>query len=197
MRLAEKYVFSSSTVAKIDSDAIRENGPEYGFELMRKAAKFSFEILKNEKPESIIVFCGSGNNAGDGYLLATFAIESGLKVKVMNIDPNDNLKGDAKRAKESFLKAGGKTETWSSELELTCDWIIDAIFGIGINRDLDTAHQIAIQSINESKSKVLSIDIPSGLCGNTGKIFGKAVSADITTTYVGKKSGLYLDSGPN
>ena len=197
MRLAEKYVFSSSTVAKIDNDAIRENGPEYGFELMRKAAKFSFEILKNKKPESIIVFCGSGNNAGDGYLLATFAIESGLKANVMIIDPNDNLKGDAKRAKESFLKAGGKTETWSSELELTCDWIVDAIFGIGINRDLDNLHQKAIQSINESKSKVLSIDIPSGLCGNTGKIFGEAVSADITTTYVGKKSGLYLDSGPN
>ena len=115
----------------------------------------------------------------------------------MIIDPNDNLKGDAKRAKESFLKAGGKTETWSSELELTCDWIVDAIFGIGINRDLDNLHQKAIQSINESKSKVLSIDIPSGLCGNTGKIFGEAVSADITTTYVGKKSGLYLDSGPN
>ena len=50
MRLAEKYVFSSSTVAKIDSDAIRDNGPEYGFELMLKAAKFSFEILKNKKP---------------------------------------------------------------------------------------------------------------------------------------------------
>ena len=101
MKLAEKYVFSSSTVAKIDSDAIRDIGPEYGFELMRKAAKFSFEILKNKKPESIIVFCGSGNNAGDGYLLATFAIESGLKANVMIIDPNDNLKGDAKRAKES------------------------------------------------------------------------------------------------
>jgi len=146
---------------------------------------------------SFIFVCGKGNNAGDGYLLATFAIESGLKANVMIIDPNDNLKGDAKRAKESFLKAGGKTETWSSELELTCDWIVDAIFGIGINRDLDNLHQKAIQSINESKSKVLSIDIPSGLCGNTGKIFGKAVSADITTTYVGKKSGLYLDSGPN
>jgi len=197
MRLAEKYVFSSSTVAKIDSDAIRNNGPEYGFELMHKAARYSFDILKKEKPKSIIVFCGSGNNAGDGYLLATLAVESGMKAKVMIIDPKDNLQGDAEKARNRFTKVGGEIEVWSSDLELTCDWIVDAIFGIGINRDLDIAHQNAIHSINQSKSKVLSIDIPSGLCGNTGKIFGKAVSADITTTYVGKKLGLYLNSGPN
>ena len=80
MKLAEKYVFSSSTVANIDRDAINQNESGYGFHLMEKAAKFSFQILKNESPQSISVFCGTGNNAGDGYLLAKYAIESGLSL---------------------------------------------------------------------------------------------------------------------
>ncbi len=83
MKLAEKYIYSSNTVANIDRDAINQNEPEYGFQLMEKAASFSFQILNNECPESISVFCGTGNNAGDGYLLAKYAMESGLNTRVI------------------------------------------------------------------------------------------------------------------
>ena len=197
MKLAEKYVFSSSTVANIDRDAINQNEFGYGFHLMEKAAKFSFQILKNECPESISVFCGTGNNAGDGYLLAKYAIESGVNTRVISIESKDKLSGDAKRAMNEFEQTGGEVERWSPEIELNSDWIVDAIFGIGLNRKLEMLHQDVIHAINQSESKVLSIDIPSGLCGSTGKIFGSAVRADLTTTYVGKKSGLYLDSGPD
>ena len=196
MKVAEKYVFSSSTVADIDADAINQNEPGYGFQLMEEAARFSFKILKSECPETISVFCGTGNNAGDGYLLAKYAIESGLNTRVITIESEDKLRGDAKRAMDEFKQTGGEVERWSSEIELNSDWIVDAIFGIGLNRKLEMLHQDVIHAINQSKSRTLSIDIPSGLCGNTGKIFGSAVSADLTTTYVGKKSGLYLDSGP-
>ena len=197
MKLAEKYVFSSSTISSIDKDAIAQNEPGYGFTLMERAAKYSFETLMNNNPSSLTVFCGSGNNAGDGYLLAKMAIESGLTVKVITIESEDLLKNDAKNARDMFKQAGGVIERWSSNISLTNDWIVDAIFGIGLNRDVESPYKEAIEFINESKSKVLSIDIPSGLCGETGKIFGRAVSANITTTYVGRKSGLYLDSGPN
>ncbi len=197
MKLAEKYVFSSKTVADIDKDAIDQNESEYGFILMERAARYSFQILMNETPNSLTVFCGSGNNAGDGYLLAKLAIKSGLNTTVLSVEPKDKLRGDAKKAMDAFEDAGGEIENWSTSIELTSDWIVDAIFGIGLNRDIESPHLEAIESINQSESRVLSIDIPSGLCGNTGQIFGSAVSANITTTYVGKKSGLYLSSGPN
>jgi len=197
MKLAEKYVFSSNTISSIDKDTIAQNEPGYGFILMERAAKYSLETLMNNNPTSLTVFCGSGNNAGDGYLLAKMAMESGVNSKVIAMESEDILKGDAKKAKDIFKDAGGIVERWSPNISLTSDWIVDAIFGIGLNRDIKSPYKEAIEFINESKSKVLSIDIPSGLCGKTGKIFGSAVSANITTTYVGKKSGLYLASGPN
>ena len=197
MKLAEKYVFNSSTISTIDKDAIAQNDPGYGFILMERAAKFSFEALMNNNPSSLTVFCGSGNNAGDGYLLAKMAIESGLITKVITIESEGILKGDAKNARDAFKKAGGLIEKWSPNITLSSDWVVDAIFGIGLNRDIESPYKEAIEFINGSKSKVLAIDIPSGLCGTTGKIFGRAISANITTTYVGKKSGLYLDNGAN
>jgi len=197
MKLAEKYVFSSNTISSIDKSAIAQNEPGYGFILMQRAAKYSLETLMDNNPTSLTVFCGSGNNAGDGYLLAKMAIESGVTSKVITLESEDMLNGDAKKAMDMFKEAGGIVERWSPNISLNSDWIVDAIFGIGLNRDIKSPYKEAIEFINESKSKVLSIDIPSGLCGQTGKIFGRAVSANITTTYVGKKSGLYLDSGPN
>ncbi|GIS41290.1 MAG: hypothetical protein Ct9H90mP13_11360 [Pseudomonadota bacterium] len=80
---------------------------------------------------------------------------------------------------------------------MTCDWIVDAIFGIGINRDLDNLHQKAIQSINNQSQRSYPLIFHRALWKYRKDFWGKAVSADITTTYVGKKSGLYLDSGPN
>ena len=151
MKLAEKYVFSSSTVANIDRDAINQNESGYGFHLMEKAAKFSFQILKNECPESISVFCGTGNNAGDGYLLAKYAIESGVNTRVISIESKDKLSGDAKRAMDEFEQTGGEVERWSPEIELNADWIVDAIFGIGLNRKLEMLHQDVIHAINQSE----------------------------------------------
>ena len=121
MKLAEKYVFSSSTISTIDKDAIAQNDPGYGFILMERAAKFSFEALMNNNPSSLTVFCGSGNNAGDGYLLAKMAIESGLITKVITIESEGILKGDAKNARDAFKKAGGLIEKWSPNISLSSD----------------------------------------------------------------------------
>ena len=118
MKLAEKYVFSSSTVANIDRDAIKQNESGYGFHLMEKAAKFSFQILNNKCHEYISVFCGTGNNAGDGYLLAKYAIESGVNTRVISIESKNKLSGDAKRAMDEFEQTGGEVERWSPELSL-------------------------------------------------------------------------------
>ena len=160
MKLAEKYVFSSNTISSIDKDAIAQNEPGYGFILMERAAKYSLQTLMNNNPTSMTVFCGSGNNAGDGYLLAKMAMESGVNSKVIAMESEDILKGDAKKAKDIFKDAGGIVERWSPNISLTSDWIVDAIFGIGLNRDIKSPYKEAIEFINESKSKVLSIDIP-------------------------------------
>ena len=197
MELAEKYIFNSNDVAQIDKASIDAKGKEFGFKLMKRAALLSFSLLMKQNPKSISILCGVGNNAGDGYLIGKNAIELGLETQVISIESEEKLSGDAKKAMLAFKLSGGEVNLWSINDQINGDWIVDAIFGTGINREIDSSYHDAIATINESKSKVISIDLPSGLCGNTGKSFGTIVSADITITFIGKKLGLYLDKGPN
>ena len=197
MELAEKYIFNSNDVAQIDKASIDAKGKEFGFKLMKRAALLSFRLLMKQNPKSVSILCGVGNNAGDGYLIGKKAIELGLETQLISIESEEKLSGDAKKAMLAFKLSGGEVNLWSINDQINGDWIVDAIFGTGINREIDSSYHDAITAINESKSKVISIDLPSGLCGNTGKTFGAIVSADITVTFVGMKLGLYLDKGPN
>ncbi len=193
----ENYIFSSEDVSEIDRRAIeQENIP--GFVLMKRAADFSFQQAIKYFPDinSIIIFCASGNNSGDAYLLGCLAIENDIKTKVISLSETNTLKDDALKAFKEYESSKGEILEWSSQIEIDCDLIIDGIFGIGINRSVEGKFLQAINKINESKAPVLSLDIPSGLNANSGEIMGLSVKANLTTTFVGKKKGLYLDQGP-
>ena len=193
----EHYIFSSKTVSGVDQRAIHEMSIP-GFELMKRAAEFSYQQAEKYFPNmnSIIIFCGNGNNSGDAYLLGCLAISNNIKSKVVSLCDTESLKGDALQAFNNYKSLEGEVSGWVNDLDMDCDLIIDGIFGTGINRDVEGKYLAAIEKINSSQVPVLSLDIPSGLNADTGEVMGMSVKADLTTTFVGKKKGLYFNQGP-
>lgn len=193
----EHYIFSSKTVSEVDQRAIQqENIP--GFILMKRAAAFGFHQAQRyfSDANSIMIFCGSGNNSGDAYLLGCLAIEKDIKTKVITLSDTLRLRNDALKAFNEYQSLDGEVLEWNSEIDIDCDLIIDGIFGIGINRNVEGKFLQAINKINDSKVPVLSLDIPSGLNADSGEVMGSSIKADLTTTFVGRKKGLYLNQGP-
>ncbi len=193
----EHYIFSSKTVSEVDQRAIQqENIP--GFTLMKRAAAFGFHQAERyfSDANSIMIFCGSGNNSGDAYLLGCLAIEKDIKTKVITLCDTLRLRNDALKAFNEYQSLDGEVLEWDSQIDIDCDLIIDGIFGIGINRNVEGKFLQAINKINDSKVPVLSLDIPSGLNANSGEVMGSSIKADVTTTFVGRKKGLYLNQGP-
>ena len=197
MSIAEQYIYDPSTVAEVDNKAIHEFSMP-GIELMEKAAAYAFQCAQECFPniDSIQIFCGSGNNAGDAYLFGCYAIDHGITTSVIYLSNPKTLKGDAYSAYQRYKAKEGKLIQWHENISINCDLIIDGIFGIGINRPVKGIFLKAIELINQNSTPVLSLDIPSGLSGENGKIMGSSVRADLTITFVGKKIGLYINDGP-
>ena len=193
----EYYIFSSKTVSEVDQRAIHQEDIP-GFILMKRAATFSFQQLERyfANANSIMIFCGSGNNSGDAYLLGCLAIENQIKTKVITLCDTAILRDDALKAFNEYQALDGEVFDWSNQIDIDCDLIIDGIFGIGINRNVEGEFLQAINTINKSKAPVLSLDIPSGLNADTGEVMGSSIKADVTSTFVGRKKGLYLNQGP-
>jgi len=197
MSISEQYIYDPSTVAEVDNRAIHEFSMP-GIELMEKAAAYAFQCSQECFPniDSIQIFCGSGNNAGDAYLFGCYAIDHGITTSVIYLSNPKTLKGDAYSAYQRYKAKEGKLIQWHENININSDLIIDGIFGIGINRPVKGIFLKAIESINQDSTPVLSLDIPSGLSGENGKIMGSSVRADLTITFVGKKIGLYINDGP-
>jgi ADP-dependent NAD(P)H-hydrate dehydratase / NAD(P)H-hydrate epimerase len=188
--------YSAEQVRELDRITI-EGFDVLGYTLMHRAAVFSYNQLEKIWPsaKSITVICGGGNNAGDGFVLAGLAKEDGKQVNVYYLIDPENLKGDALKAYKYLLASNIKPLKFSTDLPLDADVIVDAIFGTGLDRDAEGVFCDAINAINTSSTPVLSVDIPSGLNANTGNLMNVAVNADITTTFVGLKKGMFTSEG--
>jgi ADP-dependent NAD(P)H-hydrate dehydratase / NAD(P)H-hydrate epimerase len=190
-------LYSAAQVRELDRIAIEEFDI-LGYTLMHRAAVFSYQILKNKWPDtkSIAVICGGGNNAGDGYVLAGLAQEDGKQVSVFYLLEPENLKGDAATAYK-YLQASKITASkFSAEsMIIDADVIVDAVFGTGLDRDVEGIFCDAINAINAVPFPVLSIDIASGLNSDTGNIMNIAVNADVTATFIGLKKGMFTGEG--
>lgn len=171
-----------------------------GIVLMKRAARAALDVLLAHWPEpaAITVFCGGGNNGGDGYLLAALAAERGIAVQVFALAEPDTLSGDARRACEYARQAGVPVEPWQPGAVLPATGVIvDALLGTGSHGAPRGAFAAAIDSINSSGLPVLAIDIPSGLCANTGCAPGTAVCAGVTVTFIALKRGLFTADAPD
>ena len=197
MTISDNFVYPAAEVSKIDNLAMQLSAIP-GFVLMRQAADFAYDKAIKFYPDtaSIVVFCGLGNNAGDGYLFAVRALNEGKKIHVISLSSPEKLKGNALQAYQEYTNMGGQLIPWDRNLDFSADLIVDAIFGIGLNRSVDGIFLESIQAINRSPIPVLALDIPSGLNANTGEKMGDSISAKVTTTFVGHKQGLFLNSGP-
>lgn len=164
-----------------------------GFELMERAGTAVFQCLQARYPnvQAIAVLCGAGNNAGDGYVVATLASQAGLKVCVYSVVNTALLKGDALLAYQQYTQARGEVKPFSVDDDIETDLFIDALLGTGLSRPVSDLYAQAIDVMNRSIAKVISIDIPSGLNADTGNVVGYAVEADVTVTFIGLKQGLF------
>ncbi|PWB93996.1 NAD(P)H-hydrate dehydratase [Methylosinus sporium] len=171
-----------------------------GMALMEKAAAAiaaaATAFLVKTAGRRVLVLCGPGNNGGDGYVAARILRSQRFKVRVAALTPPDTLHGDARLAATS----------WDGRVEdaATCDFkgvdlVIDALFGTGLARDLDGPTAELILRLNawreETKQKIIAIDIPSGVDGTSGAIRGVAVQADSTVTFFRLKCGHLLLPG--
>jgi hydroxyethylthiazole kinase-like uncharacterized protein yjeF len=167
------------------------------FVLMERAGQAAFDHLKQCWPYArrIAILVGSGNNGGDGYVVARLAKAFGWQVSLAAIDPGVKLTGDARQAQQSWLAAQGTVLHWQ-DLDLpSFDIIVDALLGTGLSGTVKPHFAQAIDAVNQADVPVLSIDIPSGLHADLGYPLGHCVQADYTVTFVGKKTGLTSGQG--
>jgi len=143
------------------------------------------------------VLCGAGNNAGDGYVVARLAALDGIVVSVVALIDPDTLSGDAATAYGDFAAEGGVVMPWAGEVDAEADLLVDGMLGSGLMRDVEGELAAGVLAVNEHPAPVLALDIPTGLHGDTGAVMGCAILADLTVTFVGLKTGLFLDQGPN
>ena len=171
--------------------------------LMENAGIAAVNVLQNKigiRDKKFVIFCGGGNNGGDGLVIARLLHSNGSRVKVFLLADSKKYQGAAKtnmtiiaRLPIEVIKLEGAAAVKKDIAH--CDVIVDAIFGTGLDRPVAGLAAEVIELVNKSKKKVLSLDIPSGINGNTGEVMGAAVKADYTVTFGLPKIGNMLYPG--
>ncbi len=190
-------IYRAAQVRELDRTAIEQREIP-GFTLMSRAGQAVLSILRQRWPGArrLLVLCGAGNNAGDGYVVARLAARSGLQVVTVALVNPDKLQGDAELAWNLYRQGGGLVQEWDARLLQSCDVVVDAILGTGLTRELAGKPLAVVEALNKASRPVLAVDIPTGLHADTGHAMGMAVRAAVTVTFVGLKLGLYTGDGP-
>ncbi len=189
-------LFTADEVRVIDQALIEDYGIS-GISLMKLAARACIESIEQHFSDitHFMVFCGSGNNAGDGYLIAAMLADKGYRVEVVSLGDPNKLTPEARQAL-SFCQQSSACFSRSEVIPEDC-LIVDALLGIGVSGKVRPEYAKVIEEINESPADVLAVDLPSGLCADTGVILGVCVKATQSVTFIGRKRGLYCNDGPD
>ncbi|MAT52003.1 MAG: bifunctional ADP-dependent NAD(P)H-hydrate dehydratase/NAD(P)H-hydrate epimerase [Porticoccaceae bacterium] len=197
MQLLPQSLYTAEQVRELDRLAIEEKGIP-GIVLMKRAGQATLRALLERwpAPPRITVYCGAGNNGGDGYIVAGLAAEQGIAVHLVQVADAAKLSGDARKAYDYARQANVPMYPWGSAEAPDQGVIVDALLGTGISGEVRADFATAIGQICDSGLPVVSVDIPSGLSSNTGAVQGCAVKADLTVTFIGVKRGLLTGRGP-
>lgn len=200
-------LYTAAQTRALDRCAIDDHGIP-GIVLMKRAGTAAWAELRRRWPaaRAITVLCGSGNNGGDGYIVAALARQQGLDSRVLYLADPGTLRGDAARAWQFARDAMVPMAPWTTGAELSGnalsgdalsgEVLVDALLGTGLTRPVTGDHAAAIAALNAAPAPVLAIDIPSGLHADTGAELGCAVRAAVTVTFIGRKLGLHTGRGP-
>jgi len=198
----ECVVMSRDEVRAIDNWAINTLGIS-GVVLMENAGRSCAELIKeklgNVANPKVCIFCGTGNNGGDGYVIARHLLKDRYKVSVIIVGDSSKIKGDAKINLDILKRLGQPIERLDiqkdnipsrvKDFASGADMLVDAIFGTGLSGQLSNEYRQLIENINAHGRPVLAVDIPSGLDCDTGQPLGAAVKAAYTVTFVAVKKG--------
>ncbi|MGD9584805.1 MAG: NAD(P)H-hydrate dehydratase [Lysobacterales bacterium] len=194
----ESLLHSAASMRALEQALMRRHGLD-ALALMTLAGSRAFGRLRALWPEArlLSVFCGGGNNGGDGYVLATLARAAGLEVQLWRVGQAPSRE-PARTARGRYLEAGGSEQPWSSALPgVAADVVVDALFGIGLDRAPRAEFQQAIAAINAQARPVFSLDLPSGLDADRGATPGDCVQATVSLCLIAWKRGLFTGRGPD
>jgi len=223
--IMEKYspdkkfvVMSRDEVRAVDSWAINTLGIP-GVVLMENAGRSCAELIKDKlrdiRHPKVCIFCGTGNNGGDGYVIARHLLSetppqgvpcgtsymgnSGFEVVVVICGNREKVKGDAKINLDILERLGRPVEQLNPEdsdipsrvkaFAAGADMVVDGLFGTGLSGQLSDEYKRLLESINACDCPILAVDIPSGLDCDNGRPLGAAIKASYTVTFVAAKKG--------
>lgn len=189
-------IITAEEMRKLDSHTINEVGIP-SLVLMERAALAVRDEILTAYPinqTNVVVVDGSGNNGGDGLAVARLLAIAGVQVTILNVG-NPAHASDEHRTQEHICQYYQIPETTDLNVLKDATLIVDAIFGIGINRPVEGHYVEVIHAINDAKAPVVAVDMPSGINTDTGEIMGVAVKADTTVTFAYNKVGLTKGDG--
>jgi NAD(P)H-hydrate epimerase len=199
-------ILSGKQMAELDRIAIEEIKIP-SLILMENAGRSVFQILRDRVPDlsqkKIVVVCGKGNNGGDGLVVARHLINYGAIAEILMLSSPGDLSPDARANAEILEQSDEIIHYVTDQSNLSqlasmlsgADVIIDAIFGTGFAGEARGLVAQVMELMNLSPAQVFSIDIPSGVEGDSGHVLGSAVLADVTVTLALPKLGLLLYPG--
>lgn len=168
----------------------------------RAVAEAVWDRLKNSSRAKVSIVCGLGNNAGDGFVAGRHLRNRGVTTNIFLIGSAEKLKADAAVNYRILKKIpcpiveGTAVDDRTKKILKESSVIVDAIFGVGLNRPITEPFKGMIETINALHRPVVSADIPSGLDGTTGRIWGVCIKAAVTVTMSFPKKGFYQGQGP-
>ncbi|EKF9175838.1 NAD(P)H-hydrate dehydratase [Vibrio cholerae] len=185
------HFYTTQQLKQGEQDAASERGLEL-FHLMERAGQAVFTIAFAQYPTSHhwLICCGGGNNGGDGYIVAVLARHMGIDVTVWQLGDPEKLPADAHRVYQQWKELGGAVYAPQSEVPESTDVIIDALFGIGLKEALRPQVVPIVELLNHSGKPIVAVDVPSGLCADTGQVMGTCIKAQHTVSLIGLKQGL-------
>lgn len=198
----EFRVMSRDEVRRVDAWAIETIGMP-GVVLMenagRSCAELALQMLATSADPNVCIFCGAGNNGGDGYVIARHLLNAGVRTSIVLCGDPAKVRGDARinldvleqlghrveRLDPGEQGAAGRIHTLGRDASL----IVDALFGTGLRGELKPEYRNVIEAMNALGRPILAVDIPSGLDCDTGEPLGTAIRAVCTVTFVAVKKG--------
>lgn len=188
------YLLTGTQMQQADRFTI-EHTDVTALELMERAAQSCIQVMEEERIslDAPCIVCGSGNNGGDGFAIARLLAEKGYSPTVCMVGNRKHCTRETEFQMAALDQTGIPVR--DGYVPGNYSTVIDAVFGVGLNREIQGDYREVLRQMNDSSGLKVAIDIPSGISADTGMVMGIAFLADITITFQKKKTGLFLSPG--